>query len=507
MALPDFIDATVATRPQRTFTVSAVDYKSVWNTCHNPLVYNIQLFGDVIDYIDNSVTGGVDCYIHSATIAATYTVGDKLFLYGTTYNGYYTVVAISGHYVTIDAIYIGDDLNEQYITNLRIKANLKIEIEVWAKEIDSDPFTPTLIAVSRYTPSAIKTGSYNQLQVKADISQFIQGVLKSCKDEIDYDLAYVNLEDINNFTYFYIKYREIYTNSATAFIDDRDNPLSTAFDDPNTCYAVKSVAQLQQLNGGSLFKYETFDFDRIPNAKFISGFSRPKYYGTNYPFDLMYISSLVVYDSVFHAYFVPYSASGVAGTELVVDLDVWDIPSIQRLMIDLPFGDEADWDNAAYFSVRIGTTTDDTFIDTIYVTIENTLTLCNPVYLKAKNDLGCWDYFMFERNQELVQDSVSGGFYSPYVSNIETANTNNDLISKLSKNSIQVGANGIGVIDFEAYKSLARSPKVYMLTNEAAPWQWTTVILRNNSIKRNTRHSTFDCEFTLDLPDTYNMSN
>jgi hypothetical protein len=184
MALPDFIDATVATRPQRTFTVSAVDYKSVWNTCHNPLIYNIQLFGDVVDYIDNSVTGGVDCYIHSATIAATYTVGDKLFLYGTTYNGYYTVVAISGHYVTIDAIYIGDDLNEQYITNLRIKANLKIEIEVWAKEIDSDPFTPTLIAVSRYTPSAIKTGSYNQLQVKADISQFIQGVLKSCKDEI-----------------------------------------------------------------------------------------------------------------------------------------------------------------------------------------------------------------------------------------------------------------------------------------------------------------------------------
>jgi hypothetical protein len=510
MAAPDFLLSAVETRPQRTFTVDAVDYKSVWNTLHNPIRYVIGVFGDIIDLIDNTITGGVDCYMHDATIAATYTVGDKIYLYSTALTGYsvgyYTVTNVSGNYITIDAIYVGDVTGTGYITNFNLKRNFKIEVEVWAK-LKYDNETPTLISTSRYTPApSYDIATYGQLKVKSDISGFLQGVITKVEDEIDYDLSFVNLIDINNFTFFYIRYRESYTNSIDAFIDDRDNPMGTAYDDPNTCYASKSVKQLMAKNGGSLFEYETFDFDRLPQAKFISGFSRPKYYGIGYPFDLTFIDSLVMFDDgTFEAYFTPYSSGGVAGTEHIVSLDIWSTPSIQRLMIDLPFGDEGDWDNAFYFSVRIGTNTDDTFISEIYIDIENALQLCNPVYLKAKNDLGCWDYFMFQRNQDVIQDSVSGGVFNQYVSNLETNNTNSDYISKLSKNSMVIGANGIGVIDFEAYKSLARSPKVYMLTNSAYPWTWQTVKLRGNTIKRNTRQSTFDCEFVLEMPDVYNL--
>lgn len=508
MAAPDFLLSAVTVRPQRTFTVAAVDYLSVWNTLHNPIRYTIGVYGDIIDLVDNTITGGVDCYMHSATIAATYTVGDKIYLYSTALtsyyaNGYYTVTNVSGNYITIDAVYVGDITGTGYITNFNLKPNFKIEIEVWAKPKEND-LIPELIATSRYTPFPVS----GQLTAKADISGFMQGVITKVVDEIDYDLTYVNLIDINNFTFFYIRYRESYTNSVDAFIDDRVDPMSTAYDDPNTCYASKSVKQLQSTNGSSLFEYETFDFDRIPNAKFISGFSRPKYYGTGYPFDITFIDTLIMFnDGTFEAYFTPYSSSGVAGTQQIVSLDIWSTPSIQRLMIDLPFGDEADWDNASYFSVRIGTTNDDVFIDPIYIDIENALQLCNPVYLKAKNDLGCWDYFMFQRNQDVIQDSISGGVFNQYVTNLETDNTNSDYISKLSKNSMVIGANGIGVIDFEAYKSLARSPKVYMLTNSAYPWTWQTVKLRGNTIKRNTRQSTFDCEFVLEMPDVYNLTS
>ncbi len=513
MAAPDFRLSEVLTRPQRTFTVAEVDYQSVWNALHNPLKYTIGVYGDIVDYIDNTVTGGVDMYMHDITIAATYTVGDKIFLYSTALttnyaNGYYTVTNVSGHYVTIDAIYTGDITGTGYVTNFNLKPNFKIEIELWAIQARNDVNTPVLIATSRYTPFAPKPYNlYEQMQATVDVSTFMQGVIKKVEDEISYNT--INEIDSNNFSYFYIRYRESYTNSIDAWINDpSDISPGVVAEDANTCYVSKSVKQLQATNGSSLFEYESFDTSRVPNAKFISGFSRPKYYRTDYPFDLTFIDSFAIFnDGSMNAYFTPYTSAGVAGTPYVVALNVYDVPSIQRLWIDLPFGDEGDWDNADYFSVFIGTDTDEIYINPIYITIVNTLTLCNPVYLKAKNDLGCWDYFMFERNQEIVQDSVSGGVFNPFENDLETDNTNSDYIAKLSRNNMVIGANGISVIDFNAYTSLARSPKVYMLTNSAYPWQWTTVKLRGNTIKRNTRQSTFDCEFILDMPDTYNLTS
>lgn len=514
MAAPDFRLCEVITRPQRTFTVDAVDYNSVWNTLHNPLVYQIGLFGDIVDSVDNTITGGADLYLHSAAIAATYTVGDKIYLYSTSLTGYssghYTVTNVSGNYITIDATYTGNVTGTAYITNFNLKRNLKIEIELWAIDPYVDTLIPYLIATSRYSYTiSTAFANYGQLIINADVSGFMQGVLKKVQDRISYSPTLVNEEDIYNYSYFYIKYRETYIDSVDVFINDpADISPGIVHEDPNTCYVSKSVKQLQDLNGGSLFEYETFDDLRVPNAKFISGFSRPKYYGVNYPMDISYISSLIMFDdSNFKAILTPYTAAGVAGTPLELTLDIYSVPSFQRLIINLPFGDEGDWDNAAYFKIEIGTSTTDIYIDAIYVDIENSLNFCNPVYLKAKNDLGCWDYFMFQRNQDVIQESAAGEVFNPYSNSLEYDNTNSDYLSKLTRNSMVVGANGLSTNDFNAYASLARSPKVYMLNNSESPWQWKTVKLRGNTIKRNTRQSTFDCEFTLEFPDTYNLSS
>lgn len=515
---------TIVTRPQRTYTVSAVDYISKWWSVHNPIYYNFTLGGDTISSIDNSVSGGIDIAYGDPTISDAYSVGDSVYINCGIYNGYFTIIAINaGAGITVDGAYIGavgSPAATDTVINLSAKPNLKIEIEVYAKRPGSDDSVMQAAPVGtakfspRVTNNIFGTFAVNALRIDADISSFLQGCLQKCKDEIKYDLTFVNEIDENNYTFFFIKWRETYTGSGNTFTDDRADPGGTVYKDDNVFFATKSVRQLQRTNGSNLFEYVTFDAARVPQAKFISSFKRPKFY-FGYPFDLTFIDSSFIYQNgpgTVTARFTPYKPDGTTyGGDEIQNLDAWQFPATQRLLFDLPWTDGDVWQlgvlgiEGSYIGVKIAIDTD-VYIAEIQVDVINKC-FNNPVYLKAKGDDGCWDYFMFEGIQDVSQETAGDGTFEPYVSDIGTADTNSDFISKSSRLSKVVGANGISSDDYNAYMSLARSPKVYMLTNSEYPWTWVTVKPRNCTTKRTTKNNVFDFEMIIDYPNQYKMSN
>lgn len=506
---------TVTQRPSKTKTISVGgspgSYISKWNAVHNPIIYKfarIDLSGSI------STPSGSDLEVVIAGTDATPLIqaGDTIYLRDTVnttplYDGEYLVDSIvysaPDTTITIITPYLGASATV-VVNNITRQPNHKLEVALYASLV-SDPDSYELVSTSKYSPK--RDWTFN-----VDVSEMLRGVLQKCEDEMLYNTAVNNFDDTRNSCYFWIEYRDTWTDSANAYTSDISNPAISRYLDIHCYFATKSVRQLGTVNGSNLFEYICFGFPQVPTATFISDFYEPVYF-FGYPFDLSFICSE---DFAQEADPIYIEIKGL-------DINRQHVDTANLLYLNI--ADYAIWNRALltyvsawagtpirYYSVSIKTVSQKLIESLIIKVEEYCASNNNEVLLKWKGPSGAWNYWLFENNQDYIQESQATGTFEPVLTDLETDQSNIDFISKDSQNSIRLGAHGIIAANWDGMKSLASSPKVYMLTGgdytQAAPgYTWQTVRVRNNSLTRKSKLSTFDVDFIIDLPKTYNVTN
>lgn len=505
---------TVTGRPSKTKTITIAATPTActgkFNAVHNPIVYEFARV-DMSGSITTPSGANLEVII-SGDVTALVQAGDTIYLLDTItgtpkYDGEYladsVVYSAPDTTITIITPYLGATAGVT-VNNITRQPNHKLEIALYASLV-SDPTSYELVSTSKYSPN--KTWGF-----KADVSEMLRGVLQKCEDEMLYNTATNNFDDTHNSCYFWIEYRDTWTDSANAFTSDIVNPAISRYLDDHCFFAVKSVRQLGTVNGGNIFEHICFELAQVPLAKWITDFEKPVYF-YGFPFDLSFIHSDFFIDCPDPIYI---QIKGLNINQTHIDtadplyLNIQDYPSWNRAL--LTYVSAWAGEPIKYYSVSIKSI-GVTLIDSLVVKAEDYCpTNGNTVYLKWKGASGAWNYWLFENSQDYIQESQASGTFEPVLSDLETDDTNIDFISKDSQNSIKLGAHGIDAANWNGFKTLANSPKVYMFTGgdytSATPeYTWQAVRVRNNSLVRKSKLSTFDVDLIIDLPKTYNISN
>ena len=129
-----------------------------------------------------------------------------------------------------------------------------------------------------------------------------------------------------------------------------------------------------------------------------------------------------------------------------------------------------------------------------------------PVYLAWYNIEGGLSYWLFGFNQSESLVVREGSSYTKFISDLESADTKEELIQKFANETFQMGADNLDCDDVEVIKGLLLSTKVQMLKNPST-WQqegpkWVTVKVRQGSFNtRQTREKVWKIQFTIEFPD------
>lgn len=134
----------------------------------------------------------------------------------------------------------------------------------------------------------------------------------------------------------------------------------------------------------------------------------------------------------------------------------------------------------------------------------------DPIYLSWLNRFGGTSYWLFGKLNNYITKTKEVGYFERYVSDLETTQGNDGIISKTNEKTITVGA-FVEESDMDGLRSLFESPKVKMLTN---PTTWTTEgakwhdvrIDTGSFIYKRTNKQNFEIEMDIILPKQYVIS-
>ena len=102
----------------------------------------------------------------------------------------------------------------------------------------------------------------------------------------------------------------------------------------------------------------------------------------------------------------------------------------------------------------------------------------NPMYLRWRNTLGGWDYWLFGSTQTITFDITDAQTIDRFVADLEHADTLTDYTSKTAVKKITLGAEGLTTDQAEGLAELLYSVKVQVLINgSVTPPVWLTVLL------------------------------
>lgn len=149
--------------------------------------------------------------------------------------------------------------------------------------------------------------------------------------------------------------------------------------------------------------------------------------------------------------------------------------------------------------------------------ISETITLlvedanCNPVYLRWKNSLGGWDYYLFEIRQYEDLKTDSSDLYQTNVTDLSTATEYLNVIKKEGRKIVKCGTETIKEYEFDLIKEIIYSPKVQLFTGTAGDTStyndWQTIILNNIKATKDTFAKSFKVELELRYIEQYTISN
>jgi hypothetical protein len=134
----------------------------------------------------------------------------------------------------------------------------------------------------------------------------------------------------------------------------------------------------------------------------------------------------------------------------------------------------------------------------------------NPIYLRFLNSAGYYSYWLFHTMQEYVDDTSKEELFEPYVEDLETAETNIEVMSKEVQESIEIGAEHLTFQQATALRDLARSVHVQMyngLDENDLP-KWLTVRVQTGSFMiKQTDETRSSIKLTIYPPKSVNQQN
>jgi hypothetical protein len=450
---------------------------SRWNAAFNPVVFTYQRKDFAVTNTNiNSVDGKVKLFVNTNT--SNVLKDDMVYVDAGPYKGVFKVLQSGVNYLVIDTPYTSTAIG--FININRLRPYYKVITEISYTDVDGQ----AKIIRSNNRPN-------NAGLIKADIANFLQSMVQ-VKDTSNFTAA--NYRDNNLSASYQIKYAQQW--------DDPDNGnevMSAWVSIPHNYYVLYAAKQLGDAYGGNLAAYVPF-INGQPPAKWLTDFAEPVY-SNNFPFDIGFIYSehLLGLDVYLELVLLDINRNPLDGSAQTSNLlnedDSWltnqdgnklviTRPTtaaepllkqlgLNRLLIDSSFSPEA-----YYFTIALkyndgGIPKQLTQTQTIRIEKHAD---DQSVYLRWIGLSGSWNYYRFVYNQEVSLDVQNAVIIKNYVSDWETQDGIEDVISKTAGQKVKVMAQDLSVADIKGLQSIKYSPKVQMLISKD-PIKWQTIVI------------------------------
>lgn len=249
---------TVTQRPYQTINGEI----SRWNAVGNPIIYKMQRKDFTFASITNS-GGFVRLVLDSSfgNVASSFVVDDVVYFqtdaggYATSGNVTASSYSAPNTLVTLDTAYISSSTG--FINNDDLRSLYRVDVEVY----DTND---TMLSDSAFNYSPNSSGL-----ITIDIKTILKSHL-SPDNDADLTGSDEVFTDSNVFIGFYIKYREVWTESAESQTNDSDNQF----------YCALGSMQIPSTYGGNLYEYLIFGNMKleevtISSAQVLTGNSVP----------------------------------------------------------------------------------------------------------------------------------------------------------------------------------------------------------------------------------------
>ena len=477
---------------------------SRWNAAFNPVVFTYQRQDYTVTAMEQHSFNGLTRVFVNTDVTPV-TVGDMVYIETSSCTGTFTVTEKYQPNVLINALIIdtpfaGAGSGFININRLRPYYRVLTKISFYDK-------------ITGRESSIISTNRPNNKGVtRADISNFLQSLLRA-QDESDY--TQTNYRDLNLSASYKISYAEEW---------DGHTPVYNTIEQPyHVVYAAK---QLGERYGGNLAAY--VPFISTPNgaekARWISDFAEPAY-SNGYPFDMSFIYSEDLVGRELFAEFTLLDINrqplpgGPQTSYLLNDNGAWllnndggkmviarqsqstvPVPGqlgLNRLLVDTVFSDEVYFINVVLKYTEGGSAYAITQTQTIRIddAVDD-----QSVYMRWIGLSGSWNYYRFVYNQEVSLDVQNAVIIKNYVTDWESQQGVEEVISKTAGQKIKVMAEDLSVGDIKGLQSIKYSPKVQMLVNKN-PVKWQTIVINTATYSEyETRNGQAPFSLTFNLP-------
>lgn len=129
----------------------------------------------------------------------------------------------------------------------------------------------------------------------------------------------------------------------------------------------------------------------------------------------------------------------------------------------------------------------------------------NPVYLRWKNSLGGFSYWMFGYKQEISKTTSDLGIYELYSPDLENQKVVQKSLGKTSIPSMKLGADGLTTNQKEVIAGILDSPAVDRMFQDGKYYRVT--INAGSFLITDTKASTHSIEFDMILPRINTLTN
>ena len=496
----DYFIATVLNLLISDPSVAIGTNSSRWNAAFNPVVFTYQRKDfQVIAIANDSVTGKAKVTVNTNILNTI--AGDYIYLNASPYNGVYKITSIIGQQLIIDANYVSG-FTSGYVNINRLRPYYKVLTEITY----IDPLTGIFNTI-------VSTNTANQQGIiKADISSFLQSLLKA-KDKSNY--TQINYRDDNQSASYTVRYAEVWQGNPITYI-----AITAPY------YILYAARQIQSKYGGNLGEYVPQLTVANPAllAKWVTDFQEPAY-SAGYPFDIGFIySEALVGRSIFlttepldinrtpigggstNSFLLNDDGSFLLQNDLtkiiiasqsLVNTPISEHVGLNRLLINADYGNTA-WFLRLTLKYNNGTA-DIPVTQRQIVRIDKT---CDDqsVYMRWIGLNGSWNYYRFNYNQDYSLDVQNSVIIKRFVSDYESQDTIEDVISKSAGVKVKVYAEDLSVMDIKGLQSMKYSPKVQMLVSPN-PVKWKTVVLNTATFSEyETRNDVAPFSVQFNLP-------
>lgn len=487
---------------------------SRWVSSRQPIYFDAYRT-DMLVFSFNDNSGKVRLII-SASIPETteLTVGDQIYVksYDGKYNtsGKITAISPSTLYYSVDTdidVVPSTAFVTGYLNRLsRENYYVKVTVNLW-NEATLSYVTSTF----RWTPSTDGSG---RIYVHAYVNRLIKKIN-------NYDYSTINKKDVNPSGHFYITYAEVWNgNSPSEVVDGGGSP--------NKYYIVDGTRYHLSKFGQNFMEYVPMTNDVESKAKFLSSFKRPTLF-VGYPFSLGFIHTIEMAGYNVTRQISKYDETNSLIGTVADDIDYAQAGFINHLQVPddlvgdpnhvevwLRIGDiaqrsyfEGGFIESGYFEKvppTIGEISPFDITEKITVDIVNECHFEDePIYVRWRNSLGYWDYWLFANKRMIETTSKSLGTFSKEVDDIAQSQG----FDYTQQMNVGERHNLIDYVSNEKYRgimSIYGSPKIEVLVNKDDNL-WLTAQIVGKTERFRHDQGMVDVNIAIELPDLITVPN